>query len=359
MHINTHVVRALMSLRGIDEPTLANIANVTSAMLSKWLHEGTDGDELIAFDTQLEILRVLGINGESPRGDIVHYWHVHQDFFSSKKTFWAIDVMTEAFGTAEVVYFAKDTDPLASMTAQSHFGLQFQAFKAVLEVTTHPLRNIGFDPENFENLKWAEGSSLVLVNREQFEKLAPGMLTPVLYDRQLVLGREQLAWERLNSLSRETKIGPEQLEMLLQNVQQGLLTPQLSANKANTATTVIQESEPEVKVTRTAAAAAARASASTVSPTPVPDAQLADTPAPVASVAPARDDVPVAPVKVAPVAAPSVAPAVTPTPAASPVMSVIDQAAATMGSGFVPRARRRDARNRSLRAVPNTGTGSR
>lgn len=351
MHINTHVVRALMALRRIDEPTLANIANVTTAMLSKWLHDGTDGDELIAFDTQLEILRVLGINGESPRRDIVHYWHIHQEFFSSKKTFWAIDVMTEAFGKAEVVYFAKDTDPLASMTARSHFGLQFQSFKAVLEVTTHPLRNIGFDPDSFEQLNWAEGSSLVLVNREQFEKLAPGLMTPVLYDRQLVLGREQLAWERLNSLSRETKIGPEQLELLLHNVQQGLLTPQLTANNATAATMVVQEPEQGVKVERSTSAAA-RASASTVSTTPVPD-----TPAPAASVAPARDDVPVAPVKVVPTAVPSVTPAAA--PAEPPILSVIEQAAATMGNGFVPRARRRDVRNRPLRAVSNTGAGSR
>lgn len=358
MHINTDVVRALMSLRGIDEPTLANIANVTTTMLTKWLHDGTDGDELIAFDTQLEILRVLGINGESPRRDIVHYWHVHQELFSSKKSFWAIDVMTEAFGKADVVYFAKDTDPLASVTARAHFGLQFQSFKAVLEVTTHPLRNIGFDPDNFEHLNWAEGSSLVLVTQEQFEKLAPGLMTPVLYDRQLILGREQLAWERLNSLSRETKIGPEQLEMLLHNVQQGLLTPQLTGNNANADATVVKEVEPDVKVVRPAPAAAARPSASTVVPTPVQD-----TPLPAAAVAPARDDVPVAPVKeVSPVRVVPVTVAAVPQAAATAepqVLSVIDQAAATMGNGFVPRARRREVRNRPLRAVPNTGAASR
>jgi hypothetical protein len=355
MHINTDVVRALMALRGIDEPTLANIANVTSAMLSKWLHDGTNGDELIAFDTQLEILRVLGINGEAPRRDIVHYWHVHQELFSTKKTFWAIDVMTEAFGPAEVVYFAKDADPLASMTAQAHFGLQFQAFKAVLEVTTHPLRNIGFDPANFEHLNWAEGSSLVLVNREQFEKLAPGLMTPVLYDRQLTLGREQLAWERLNSLARETKIGPEQLEQLLHNVQQGLLTPQLTSNSGAAAiaeSTIIDEQQTNVGMSAKAPAPAARP--------PMPaTAPAAETPAPAATITPARDDVPVAPTPAEPVAAATVASIVTPAAAPEPrrvTESVIDQAAAAMGNSFVPRARRREVRNRTLRSVPNTGT---
>jgi transcriptional regulator with XRE-family HTH domain len=350
MHINTHVVRALMALRGITEPTLANIANVTPSMLSKWLHDATDGDEIIAFDTQLEILRVLGINGEAPRQDIVHYWHIHQDFFTTNKAFWAIDVITEAFGKAEVVYFAQDTDPLATVTARAHFGFQFQSFKAVLEVTTHPLRNIGFDPSNFENLAWAEGSALVLVNREQFEKLAPGLMTPALYTRQLTLGREQLAWERLNSLSRETKIGPEQLEMLLQNVQQGLLTPQLTSSTEQDAGTAI--APPIEMQPARSAAAAARATASTVTPTVV-----TESPAPTAAVTAARDDVPAAPSKVPPVAVPPVAPA--PAAVAQQPESVIDLAAATMGQQFVPRARRRDARPRPLRAVPNTGTGSR
>lgn len=315
MLINTHVVRALMALRRIDEPTLANIANVSTPLLSQWLADGAGGDELIAFDTQLEILRVLGINGETLRHDIVHYWYVHQDLFSTNtRTYWAVRAMTEAFGQAEVVYFAKDTDPLASMTARTHFGLQFSSFKVVLEVTCHPLRNIGFDPADFEHLQWAANAA-VLVDRAQFEKLAPGLMTPLLFDSQMSIGREQLAWERLNLLSREHKIGPEQLELLLRNVQQGLLTPQLASQSAP----------------QTPAAATA------LEPLAEPDL-------PVPTVQPARTAQPDVTASVH--AAPPVAPQ-----AASPVEP------GTTGGAFVPRPRRRTASRPShLRSVAATGT---
>jgi hypothetical protein len=318
MLINTHVVRALMALRRIDEPTLANIANVATPLLSRWLADGAEGDELIAFDTQLEILRVLGINGETLRSDIVHYWYVHQELFSTNaKTYWAVQTMTEAFGQAEVVYFAKDTDPLASMTARTHFGLQFSSFKVVLEVSCHPLRNIGFDPADFEHLQWAANAA-VLVDREQFEKLAPGLMTPLLFDSQMSIGREQLAWERLNLLSREHRIGPEQLELLLRNVQQGLLTPQLGG-------------QPQ------AAPAVAPVAAPAVAPVAPADMAAPET-------APAREPA------VAPVAAP-------PAPAKPQVVELAPEPVAGNGTGvaFVPRPRRRTARPGQLRSVGGAG----
>lgn len=233
MYINTQVVRALMALRRIDEPTLANIANVSAPVLSQWLYAETDeSEELIAFDTQLEILRVLGINGETPRNDIVHYWYVHEELFSSSvKNYWALALLADAFGKADAVYFAKEADPAISVRSKAHFGLQFPSFKAVLEVTSHPLRNIGFDPARIANIQWAPGNFGVLVAQSDFRKLAPGLMTPGLFDSQLNVGREMLAWERLNLLARDQNIGADQIEMLLLTVREGLKTPKLTTEK--------------------------------------------------------------------------------------------------------------------------------
>lgn len=280
MYINTQVVRALMALRRIDEPTLANIANVSTPMLSQWLYDETDASEdLIAFDTQLEILRVLGINGETPRNDIVHYWYVHEPLFSSSaRNYWALAQLTQAFGKADAVYFAKDADPLVSVRSKAHFGLQFASFKAVLEVTSHPLRNIGFDPALIGNMQWAPGNFGVLVDQAEFEKLAPGLMTPVLFDSQLNVGRELLAWERLNLLARERNISADHIEQLLLSVQQGLKTPKLPAGRAEQPDTAPQAT------TFVAAGGPSPEPVPPVAPTgtvrPQPDEASLETPAP-------------------------------------------------------------------------------
>jgi len=399
MLINTQVVRALMTLRRIDEENLANIANVATSLLSQWLSDGTDGDDLIAFDTQLEILQVLGINGETPRRDMVHHWYVHQDLFSSNaKAFWAVKVMTEAFGGAEVVYFAKEADPLVSTTSCTHFGLQFSSFKALLQVTSHPLRNIGFDPADFENLRWQEGATAVLVDREQFAMLGARRMTPRMFDSQLSIGREQLAWERLTTLSRENKIGPDQLEHLLRNVQNGLLAPQLSgqvnpATAAGAQQAVAESIDIVVPEPAKPAKAVRQDRPVDVSATPegkvveevkaqpqVPPAAPVAEPTPTAPAAPAPAPVAEPPVLRVVSAAPAPAPVRTAAPAAALASGVLRAPASaapvqgnfplprtasaegkaesaeqktTTPTGFVPRPRARN--NRPVRSATNVG----
>jgi transcriptional regulator with XRE-family HTH domain len=231
MYINTNVVRALMALRRIDESTLANIANVSPPLLSRWLNgEGDQSEDLVAFTAQLEILRVLGITEDTPRNDMVHYWYVHEPLFSlSSRNYWAVAQVTRAFGRAEVVYFAKDSDPMVSLGSKIHFGLQFPSFRAVLEVTSHPLRNVGFDPRHIGDAQWAPGHNGVLMDEADFVNLGPGLMTPRVFDAQLNVGKEMLAWERLNLLARDKNIGAEQLAALLLGAPSDAATPKLAA----------------------------------------------------------------------------------------------------------------------------------
>ena len=74
MYVNTLVLRALMELRSVDERTVANLAHVNQRHLHSWLHRIDDEDDTqVQFDTQLEIVKLLGIQGEAPRSDKVHY----------------------------------------------------------------------------------------------------------------------------------------------------------------------------------------------------------------------------------------------------------------------------------------------
>jgi hypothetical protein len=226
MYINTNVVRALLSLRRIDGSTLANIANVWPLALDQWLSASADNsEELIPFETQLEILRVLGVHGEIPRNDMVHYWFVHEPLFSrSSRNFWALEALTEAFGPAEVFFFTPETDPFSATEAKAVFGLQFSSFKAVLEVSAHPLRNHGFDPSKVAGTQWASGNAGVLVSQDYFEQIAPGRMTPTLFESQLNASKEASAWLRLNTLAKDNKIGADQLELLLLSAQRNLTT---------------------------------------------------------------------------------------------------------------------------------------
>ncbi len=349
MYINTEVVRALMALRRIDDATLANIANVATPLLSKWLYDPADGsEELIAFDTQLEILRVLGINGETPRNDIVHYWYIHEPLMSrSSQNYWALAVIADAFGKADAVYFARDTDPLATTHSKAHFGLQFQSFKAVLEVTSHPWRNVGFDPTHIKNVQWAPGNFGVLVDEDQFVKLAPGMITPTTFESQLNVGREVLAWERLNLIAKDNNIGALQIEQLLLTVQQGLKTPKLAAEVAEPVLHEPLVAEPLVAARTPVPAAAAPVMAPTQAP-PRPRPAPVE-PAPVVEAARQATTRP-APKPATPAASPVYAPAAAPVPAepvADNSVSVAHGLLRSSDNGKVSGTRRQGPRVRS------------
>ena len=176
MQINPAVVNALMTLRSLSPQALSNISTVTLAEFQLWLADTSNSDNAIDFETQLDILKMLGISGETPRGDIVHYWTLYEPFLSPSSTYIPLDIVLKAFGPAQITYIASHEDPTFSSTNRAHFALRFNSFLAVLEVNGHPLRRLRFNPANFPELTWVGETTGVLLSPENWQKLQPGAL---------------------------------------------------------------------------------------------------------------------------------------------------------------------------------------
>jgi hypothetical protein len=213
MFVNTTVVQALMTLRGIDETTLANLAYVDVGQLRQWLAgQGENADDAVPFDRQLEILRSLGIHNEAPRADVVHHWFVHEPFFGATgRVYWALNAVVEAFGRAEVAFLARESDPAFTVRNQACFALKFERFRALLHVQGHPLRSLRFAPERFAGLSWMAGTYGVLLEAPEYAALAPGRVAPATLDSHILTGADAYHWERLAQAAREAQVSAEQL----------------------------------------------------------------------------------------------------------------------------------------------------
>lgn len=214
MHINPQVVHALMELRRIDVETLARLAHATVKAMHKWVYDGDD--EALSFDQQLEVLSFLGVRGEGPRPDVVHYWYVHENLFSrSSKNYWALEAVLKAFGAAEAVFISRESDPALSFKAQAHFGLKFEGFMAILAVTAHPLRSITFDPDAMEYLSWTPDTLGVLLPDEEYTRLEPGAMQVKGMSTYLAYSSEVSHWERLREQAIANGIRAEQVASIL------------------------------------------------------------------------------------------------------------------------------------------------
>jgi hypothetical protein len=214
MHINNQVVHALMHLRGIDNVTLAGLAHITAGALWSWVQHGSD--EAVSFEQQLEILNFLGVRSETPRSDVVHHWKVHENLFSrSSSTYWALQVVLKAFGDAEAVFIARETDPALSFSAQAHFGLKFNGFIAILSVTAHPLRSVSFDPGGMAGLSWTPDTLGVLLPEDEYARIGPGSMKVKSLNQYINYSAEMPQWQRLREQAQAQGIRAEQVASLL------------------------------------------------------------------------------------------------------------------------------------------------
>jgi hypothetical protein len=217
MHINTSIVKALMALKRVPSESLCNFAHVTQSDMQAWLYdEGEDSEDRVPFDTQLEILKLLGINGEIPRNDIVHYWRLHESLFSAPMdTYWPLQILLKAFGKANAVFLASEADPLWSFKSKTHFGLQFSNFLAILEVTTHPLRTITFNPDVLPEMSWMPDSMGVLLPPLEYSQLEPGAFKVKSLQKFLNYTVELAQWDKLREVALEQGLRAEQVASLL------------------------------------------------------------------------------------------------------------------------------------------------
>lgn len=215
--INTAVVKALMYLRSLSITDLANLATVTVDEFESWLDDQHEGSEdAIPFEIQLDILKMLGIKDEYPRADIVHYWRITEPFFGSRSSiYWALDVVLKAFGKAQVAFVARDEDPAFTFKSKSHFALKFPAFMAILEIQTHPLRSLRFDPSKFDDLDWVQDSNGILVSSSNYERLQPGAMRVQGLHQYLTYSTEMKQWDMLRDAAFEKGLKAEQVANLL------------------------------------------------------------------------------------------------------------------------------------------------
>lgn len=241
--INTVIVKALMSLRGMTPETMASVLQVRVSDLLRWLEK--DDETALPVHRQMEVLDMLGVRGHSLRPDVVHYWTVHEPVFGrARKIYAALDVLAEAFGAAEVVYLSQESDPAFSLSAKAHFGLKFPNFYAILEVQGSPFFNIKFSPSVSPKLSWMEGSIGLLMENRAYRALEPGAVQPEDLSGQVESVQDQIKWEQLSELAKTVKVSPEQLAAIVQKVANNQLTFSPSADAPVAEQSTVQEPAP-------------------------------------------------------------------------------------------------------------------
>jgi hypothetical protein len=217
MYINSEVVASLMALKQIDIDSLASLVHVRSEHLESWLDNSSNTDGLITYEVQLEILAILGVRKEAPRGDVVHYWRVDEPLLGSvSRIYQPLQAVLKAFGGAKVSYVAREADPAFASNAFTCFCLQFDNFLALLEVHGHPLRNVRFDPEELGNLAWNTDVQGIILSEEQYDSLEPGALSTEELKQYLNFNTELVLWDKLRKLAADRGIQANQAMALLE-----------------------------------------------------------------------------------------------------------------------------------------------
>ncbi|MCC5610589.1 hypothetical protein LC612_28520 [Nostoc sp. CHAB 5834] len=215
--VNTSAVKALMHLRGVSNAMMANFINCTLSRFEAWLYEyGENSDSMVGHREQLEVLRILGVEGDTLRPDVVHYWRVYEGLFSRpSNTYWALSIVLKTFGKAEMAHLTLEKDPGFSLKAVTHFALRFPEFAAVLEVTAHPLKSCSLDPSLMPELSWVHGEPLIFVQEESFASFEPGFFAAKELQQQLSFSAESGEWERLREAAFQKGVNVARLAIAL------------------------------------------------------------------------------------------------------------------------------------------------
>lgn len=264
MHLNPKLIQALLVLKGVDVRTAAKLIHLPYGTLQGWLNESISDDEsLFPFETQLELMTLLGIQDSSMRSDVVHYWTLHETLFSRESEVYApLQVVLTAFGPAQVAYVAQDSDPMITLRAKAHFALKFPGFLAMLEVSAHPLRKISMNPGEMPMLSWTEGTQGVLLSEDEYGQLEPGSLRVAGLSKCLTYSSEMNKWEMLRESAMQGGFSPEQVAALL-------LGPTAPALPPTPASVTSKTTQPRVKPS-----AAPAPAPSAAAPAPQSEAEL-------------------------------------------------------------------------------------
>jgi len=224
MYVNTKIVNALLTLRSVSLKQIADVTGISYGALQAWLN-GTakDKDERLPFERQLEVIKVLGIDYQQahPRSDIIHHWCLREPAFGDRaSTYEPLRLILLCFGRCEVTYLLPERDPFLSLNARTYFGLTFEKFRAVLEITSSPIRSLAFNPHELPNMHWVGEEAPIVVKEETFITLTtPGEATPAALDHERVQAFAPVRWARLARLAEERGVGAAELtKYLLENI---------------------------------------------------------------------------------------------------------------------------------------------
>ena len=222
--INPNVVKALMTLRGITVQNLANLIHAKESLVWDWLEDAESPENKPTAEIEKEIMTLLGMADSKPRGDVVHYWRVKEDYFCNvDDTYAALYVMMEVFGEAKIIHIARESDKVLSTSAKAVFGLQFESFYALLEVTGHPWRSIRFDVKRFPKLEWASTSPTVCVSAEEYDSLEPGAMSVFTMNKRVQFSTEVPLWDTLRELALNKGVSADEVMRVLRSAEGGAL----------------------------------------------------------------------------------------------------------------------------------------
>lgn len=213
MYVNTEVVTALMTLKGVSAADLTKVTGIQSSKVKLWL-AGYVEDDVLPRSLQIALLGALGVHDGALRGDMVHNWDIYEPLlFGHVEAAWnPLETVIAAFGgKAEAAYVTAEEDPFFSLNPVTVYLLRFPSFLATLRVHASLLRPCRFEPSKVEGLSWSADNVGVLLDACEYEKVAAGEIGAKPLHRLLSQTAEPSRWDALIRAAQEAKVQPEHL----------------------------------------------------------------------------------------------------------------------------------------------------
>lgn len=217
MYVNTEVVAALMALKGVSVADLTRVTGIPRSKVKLWL-AGYVEEDVLPPSLQVALLAALGVHGDTLRGDMVHNWDIYEPtlFGSAAAARDPLETVISAFGgSAQAAYVTSEEDPFFSLTPVTVYLLRFPSFLATLRVHASLLRPCRFEPDKVDGLSWATDNVGVLLDADEYAKVAAGEIGAKPLQRLLSVTSEPSRWDALIRAAQDAKIPPEHLLRLM------------------------------------------------------------------------------------------------------------------------------------------------
>lgn len=216
MYVNTEVVSALMSLKGVSARDLTRVTGIPHSKIELWL-AGHVEDDVLPQSLQSVLLTALGVSDDMLRGDMVHTWDIREPIVGRARNAWRpLETVISAFGgKAEAAYVAAEEDPFFSLTPITVYLLRFPSFLATLRVHSSLMLPCRFSPDEVEGLQWSQGNLGVLLDASDYAQVAGGEIGAKPLQQLLSVDSESSRWDALIRAAQRDQVPPEHLLSLM------------------------------------------------------------------------------------------------------------------------------------------------